>query len=324
MYKVLLPSSLSPAAFAHAAQRTDVVVESFPPAIAPNELRARLVGVDGIGLSLNRFGAEELAAGPSLKVVARHGVGYDTVDVPALTAAAVPLMVTGPVNAVTVAEFAMGMMFALLKRSGRQDSMVREGRWAERLVALPIELAGRALLIVGFGAIGRRLASRCLALEMRVLVHDAFVTEAQISALGCVPAPDLAAAVCEADIVSIHCPKTPETTGLFGKALLARMKPSAVLINTSRGGIVDEAALAAALASSGIAGAGLDVFDSEPLAAGSPLLTAPNLLLAPHVAGLSAESMVRMGVVTVDNILSVLDGHPLTDNVVNKSVLVSR
>jgi D-3-phosphoglycerate dehydrogenase len=152
-------------------------------------------------------------------------------------------------------------------------------------------LFGKTVLIVGFGRIGTRTAKRCLAMEMNVLVYDPYKSAAEIKAAGCEAVADLDTALPGADFVSIHCPKTPETVGMFNAARLKRMKPSAYLINTARGGIVVEAALYDALASGKLAGAGLDVFEQEPPAVPHSLFELPNVIIAPHVAGVTREAV---------------------------------
>jgi D-3-phosphoglycerate dehydrogenase / 2-oxoglutarate reductase len=177
------------------------------------------------------------------------------------------------------------------------------------------------VLIVGFGRIGTRTAKRCLAMEMNVLVYDPYKSVEEIRAAGCQAVSDLDAALPRADFVSIHCPKSPETVGMFGAARLRRMKPSAYLVNTARGGIVDEAALYAALVSGKLAGAGLDVFEQEPPAVPYPLFELPNVIIAPHVAGVTLEAVERMSEQTARNLLSALDGEPIRQNVINQEVL---
>ena len=158
-------------------------------------------------------------------------------------------------------------------------------------------------------------------MAMNVLVYDPNTDSATIHGMGYEPVQDLDAAVARADFITIHCPKTPETTGLFDAARLAHMKRTAFIVNTARGGIIDEKALYDALTANRIAGAALDVFDQEPTPQDNPLLTLPNFIAAPHVAGVTREAVDRMGVAAVENILSVLDGNPIRDNVVNKEVL---
>jgi D-3-phosphoglycerate dehydrogenase len=156
---------------------------------------------------------------------------------------------------------------------------------------------------------------------MSVLVYDPYVKADAIQAAGCSPVSDLDAALARADFVTIHCPKTDETCGMFDAARLARLKPTAYLVNTARGGIIDEPALHAALTGKKLAGAGLDVFAEEPTPADNPLLKLPNVISAPHMAGVTRESLDRMGLQTAKNIISVLDGAPIRENVINKEVL---
>ena len=158
-------------------------------------------------------------------------------------------------------------------------------------------------------------------MEMYVLVYDPYKRAAEVKATGCEPAADLDAALPRADFVSIHCPKTAETLGMFNAARLKLMKPTAYLINTARGGIIDEKALLEALVSRRLAGAGLDVFEQEPPPVGQPLHSLPNVIMAPHVAGVTVEAVDRMSEQTALNILSALDGAPIRQNVINLDVL---
>jgi D-3-phosphoglycerate dehydrogenase / 2-oxoglutarate reductase len=200
-------------------------------------------------------------------------------------------------------------------------SIVKDGKWAHRLGMLPYDLFGKTVLIIGFGRIGTRTAKRCLAMEMNVLVFDPYKSAAETKASGCEPVSDLNVALPRADFVSIHCPKTPETVSMFDAARLKRMKETAYLINTARGGIVDEPALYDALVSGKLAGAGLDVFEQEPPPSGHSLFELPNVIMAPHVAGVTREAVDRMSVQTARNILSALDGDPIRQNVINQDVL---
>jgi D-3-phosphoglycerate dehydrogenase len=174
--------------------------------------------------------------------------------------------------------------------------------------------------VVGFGRIGTRAAARLRGFEMRVLVFDPYVDAAAIRAAGCEAAADLDAALAQADFVTIHCPRNTETIGLFDAARLGRMKRGAALVNTARGGIVDETALHAALASGHLSGAGLDVFAEEPTPLANPLLALPSVIAAPHVAGVTHEAAAAMARSTVENLLSVLDGAPRRENAVNPEV----
>jgi D-3-phosphoglycerate dehydrogenase / 2-oxoglutarate reductase len=256
-----------------------------------------------------------------LRAVARIGVGYDAVDVEALTRRGIPLMTCNTDNSPTVSEYAFYMMLHLCKGGAHMDSIPRQGRWPQRYDVLPTELLGKLLLIIGFGRIGTRVAKRALAMEMAVEVYDPYVPAETVRATGCTPVPDLDAALPRADFVTLHCPKTPETAGLFDAARIARMKPGARLINTARGGLVDEAALYAALAAGKLAGAGIDVFEVEPPPVSNALFALPNVIMAPHVAGVTVEAVSRMSEQTARNILSVLDGDPIRQNIINQDVL---
>lgn len=315
--RLLLPGAMAAAGWAVAEARDDIDCLRFEDATPADEFRAMLADADGVVLWARAFTAADVAAAPVLQVVSRLGVGYDAVDVPALTSRKIPLMIAGTANSVTVAEHAVFFMMALAKKAALLDAMVREHRWGERMGAGIVDLFGKTVLIVGFGKIGTRVAARLLAMEMTVLVYDPFVPEDAIRARGGIPAADLDAALGRADFVTIHVPKSSATVGLFDAARLARMKRTAFLVNTARGGIIDEAALHAALASGGIAGAGLDVFAQEPVEEGNPLLGLPNLIAAPHMAGVTVESLDRMAVTGVRNALSVLDGRMVRENCVN-------
>ena len=312
---------MSPTGWEVVRARSDIEAVSFDMNVPTAEFHALLADAHGVGLSLTRFGDAELKAAPNIKVVARHGVGYDMIDVPALTRARVPLMITGIANSPSVAEHALYLMLELAKCGAAFHAMVAENRWAQRIAqGLPMDLFEKTVLIVGFGRIGTRLAKMCLALGMRVCVYDPYVDAAKIGAAGCTPELDLNSALAKADFVSINCPKTTETNGLIAEEQFARMKPTAFIVNTARGGIIDEAALHGALTTGRVAGAGLDVLEREPPDPQNPLLKLPNVVLAPHMAGVTREALDRMAISLVNNVLSVLDGRPDLDNVVNKEV----
>ena len=318
--KVMLPHTMAKAGWDVLIGRDDIEAVPYEPYITMPDLQAALRDTDGIALSLTPLKAPEIAVAPRLRVAARIGVGYDAVDIPALTARGIPLMVVGTANSVSVAEHAVFMMYGLAKKGLFQDAAVRGDRWQDRWKEIPVDLAAKTLLVVGFGRIGTRTAKRCLAMDMTVLVYDPYVPAATIKAAGCEPVTDLTAALPRVDVVTIHCPKTPETIGMFNAARLAVMKPTAFIVNTARGGLIDEPALHAALSSGKLAGAGIDVFDKEPTPADNPLTKLPNTIVSAHMAGVTVESMDRMAIATVKNILSVLDGAPNKENAVNKEV----
>jgi D-3-phosphoglycerate dehydrogenase / 2-oxoglutarate reductase len=322
--KIFITESMSQQGRVLLNERDDIEVIEFPNMISARDFEALLKAqapVHGVALGATRFGEPEIEASRDMKVVTRIGVGYDAVDVPALSRRNIPLMVAGTANSPSVAEQALFMMLTLAKRAAEMHALVKDGQWATRLGKLPYDLFGKTVLIIGFGRIGTRTAKRCLAMEMNVLVYDPYKSAAEVAAAGCEPVADLDEALPRADFVSVHCPKTSETVGMFNAARLSRMKATAYLINTARGGIVEEQALYDALVSGKLAGAGLDVFEQEPPPLGHSLFELPNVIVAPHVAGVTREAVDRMSVQTARNILSALDGEPLRQNVINQDVL---
>jgi D-3-phosphoglycerate dehydrogenase len=318
--KLLLPDTMARPGWELARCRADVDAVPFSPTVPNPEFRRLLADTEGVALTSTPLTAADIDAAPRLRAVGRIGVGYDAVDIGALNARGIPLMTCGTDNSPTVAEYALFMMLSLCK-GPMMDQLPRQGRWHDRYNFLPTELMAKTLLIVGFGRIGTRIAKRCLAMDMAVEVYDPYVPAEAIRAAGCKPVSDLDAALPRADFVTVHCPKTKETTNLFDAARIAKMKPGARLINTARGGIVDESALHAALASGRLAGAGIDVFSPEPPLTDNPLFTLKNVIVAPHMAGNSRESLDRKAVTVVRNLLSVLDGAPRTEYVVNPESL---
>ncbi|MGY8827926.1 MAG: hydroxyacid dehydrogenase [Candidatus Latescibacterota bacterium] len=256
-----------------------------------------------------------------LKIVARHGVGYDAIDVPALTKRGIPLAVVGTANSVTVAEHAMFFILALAKRAVVFDREVRKGNWDIRYDHIGYDIAGRKVLILGFGRIGRRLVPRLKAMEMEVFVHDPYVVQDAILTAGAIPVDDWRVALPNMDFVSVNCPKNDETNGMIGAKELASMKPTAFVVNTARGNIIDEKALYVALKNKVIAGAGIDPFVIEPATPDDPLFQLDNILVSPHSAGVTEESLFRMGAVAAQNIVDCFDGKLNPENVINKEVL---
>ena len=319
--KVLLPHNMGKEGVDLLRRRDDIEVQIYPAGISQTELLPMLSDAAGIALSGTPYKQAEMDASPAMQVVARIGVGYDAVEVPALTARRVPLMVAGAANSTSVAEHAFHLMMALAKRTPALDAMVRKGAWSDRHAGLPMELSGKTVLIVGFGRIGTRSARRCQGFDMNVLIYDPYAPAEKITSAGCERVTDLNAALPRADFVSIHCPKNPETVGMFDAARLHRMKRGAFIVNTARGGIIDEPALHAALTSGRLAGAGLDVFDLEPTPVNNTLLQLDTVITSPHMAGVTTESVAGMAMVTAENILSVLDDKPNRDNVINQEVL---
>jgi len=270
-------------------------------------LRRHLPGVRATIASIEPYDAATLAAADQLEIVARFGVGHDQVDLAACTAAGVAVAMAFGTNHEAVADHTLALMAGVANRLPLYDRRVRDGQWGSLYHGT---LHGATLGLVGFGRIGRAVAKRAQGFAMRVLVHDPLLDDAGISHLGGQPV-DLETLLGEADFVSLHAPLTPATRHMIDRAALARMKPSAYIINTARGPLIDEAALTAALEAGAIAGAGLDVFEVEPLPVAARLREIETVVLSPHVAGLSDAAVAAMAGRCVDNILSYLEGRPL-------------
>lgn len=277
--------------------------------LAQSDLAARVADVDALIVrSETKVTAQILDAAPRLAVVGRAGVGVDNIDVLAATARGV-YVVNAPLgNIVAAAEHALALALTLLRRITDADRSVRAGEWT-RSKFIGRELRGKTLGLVGIGRVGSEVARRAAAFEMRVIAHDPFATEASARAAGA-QLVELDELLRGADLISLHTPLTDKTRNLIDAEALAKMKPSAVLVNCARGEVVDLAALAAALEAGTIAGAALDVYPDEPLPADSPIRHAPRTVLTPHIAGSTAEAQVNVAVDVVRQILDVLDGHP--------------
>lgn len=283
----------------------EVVFNETGRALDEEALIRMLPGVVATIAGIEPYTDAVFHAAPQLRVVARLGVGYDTVDVDAATRHGVAVAMAFGTNHEAVAEHAFALVAALAQRLFDYDRRVREGGWG---TLLHPGLYGRTLGIVGFGRIGRAMAKRAHGFGLRVLVADPQVDGQMIRHLGCEPV-DLDTLFSESDYISLHAPLTPETRHLVNRERLSRVKPGAVLVNTARGGLVDEEALVEALESGRLAGAGLDVFEEEPLPAESPLRRMDRVILTPHVAGLSEDALERMTRACIDNILTLLRGE---------------
>lgn len=277
---------------------------------------------DALVIRTQPLTATTIAKAERLQIVSRHGVGYDAVDVAALTARRIPLCIVGSVNAVSVAEHAMMLILAATKRLIRADHAVRcptQWSWRNRMEAA--ELAGKTLLILGYGRSGQLLARMAAGFGMTIIAHDPHLAP-ETWPKGATRALDLHAGLAQADVVSLHAPLT--TPPLIGAAELAAMKAGAILINTARGGLVDEPALLAALRSGHVAAAGLDVLTTEPPAPDHPLLALDQVIFTPHIAGITAESAERMAVASVRNVLDFFAGRLDTALIVNQDQIVNQ
>jgi D-3-phosphoglycerate dehydrogenase len=275
---------------------------------APAELPPLLAGTEAIIVRGTRVDRALLDQAPRLRFVCRHGVGYDNVDVPLLTERGITLAITPDANATSVAEHALMLMLALSRRVVGYNAGVRRGDWVVPSSSLTRDLQGATVLLLGFGRIGARVARLCAAFGMRVLVHDPFIPENTVSGAGYEPAPDLRQALSQADIVSLHCPSSAATRGMVDATFLAAMRPGALLVNTARGTLVDEAALEAALRSGHLAGVGLDVVAEEPMTAAIPLLSLDSVVVTPHVAASTAQGLHRMALASAENVIRFFAG----------------
>jgi len=318
-HKVILGRALHPAgqALLDARRDLDCVTLDDPP---PEVLRQHLATADAVLCWLERIGEPELAAAPRLKAVARYGVGFDTIDIAACTARRIPVMVVNGTNDLSVAEHAMMLLLAVARRAADIDRAVKAGGWWPPGGPDMRDLAGRRALVVGYGRIGARVAQYCRAFHMRVAVHDPFFHPARIAADRFRPVRDFRAALADADVVTLHCPLTPATRHLMDDAAFAALKPGAILVNTARGPIVDEAALVRALRTGRLFGAGLDVLEAEPPPPDHPLLSLRNVVLSPHSAASTEEGLARMARQAAQNVLDALDGRPDPAMMVNPEV----
>ncbi len=318
--KILIVGRMPQAGLDVLKTRDDVDFEILADDTVPS-LHPKLKDAHAVTLGGTPFRQAELSAAPEMMVVARLGVGFDAVEVPALNKRKIPLMTTGIANSVSVAEHAMYMLLASARLVKKYDRFVREGGWGQRLADLPADLSGKSILVVGMGRIGSRTVKRCAAFDMDVFVLDPNISEAEIKKAGATKVADLKAALPRMDFVSVHCPKAPETIDMFNAETLALMKPDAFLVNTARGGIVNEDALYKALSTGKLRGAGLDVLDKEPPDPANKLFGLENVIFSPHMAGVTKEASDRMAVTAIENILSVFDGRPNAAHCVNKEVL---
>lgn len=266
----------------------------------PDALIVRLV---------ERVDEDILRASPKLKLVHKHGAGTNDIDVAAAKELGIPVLAAVGANAHSVAEHALALIFALIKDLRAQDAFVRGGGWAKKSYQ-GHELRGRLLGLVGMGLIGRNLARMAGAMGMKVEAYDPYAPDLAFGP-DCTRAPDLDDLLARADVVSLHCPLTDQTQGLINARTLGLMKPTALLINTARGEIVDEPALLDALKGGAIAGAGLDTFSPEPPSPDNPLWQLDNVVLSPHIGGVTEEARREVSLITCANVIALLNGEAI-------------
>lgn len=268
---------------------------------SPEELVELCADASGAIASTDPFTAEVLRDCPHLRVIARVGVGVDSIDLAAATELGVAVATTPGANEDTVADHAVAMILALLRRIPEHDAAVRRGEWNRTGPHTPLLLTGATVGLVGYGHIGRKVARRLSGFDVELLVSDPAAPDS-------LPTVTLDELLSRADIVSLHCPLVDSTRHLIDAAALRKMQPHAVLVNTSRGEVVDETALVQALTDGVIAGAALDVFETEPPHR-SPLLSMPNVVVSPHVGGLSTRSVDEMTRISTRSVIDVLEGR---------------
>lgn len=298
------------------APAVDALRQRFDVRYAPDlvEQRDALLAAAGeadglIVRNRSRVDAALLQAAPRLRAVGRLGVGLDNIDLDACAARGIAVIPATGANARAVAEYVVGTVLMLLRGAYGSSAEVAAGAWPRTALSQGLEAQGRTLGIVGFGGIGRLTARLAQGLDMRVAGCDAALPPDHPAWRECgVAAMSLDDLLTHSDAVTLHLPLTPGTRRLLDANRIARMRPGAVLINTSRGGIVDEAALANALRTGHFRGAALDVFDQEPLPAGTPLAGAPNLILTPHIAGLTQEANTRVSDMVAAGVTMALTG----------------
>jgi len=303
---VLLYEPIHEKALALLKEKAEVrMAQSLDPAW----LLSAVGDVDGIVIRANgKVTREMMAAAPRLKVVGRHGVGVEAIDRQAAAEMGIAVVNTPYSNDESVAEHCMGMILGLGKRMMEADRAIRSGDWDSRYRLIGVEVQGKTLGLIGFGKIGQRLAAMAhFGFDMPILYHDIVAYPEAEARLGAGRQP-IAEVLAQSDFVSLHTPLVPETKGMINEAALRSMKRSAYLINSARGPVVDPAALVRALREGWIAGAGLDVYEPEPLSNDSPLLKMDNVVLSPHMAAHTDEALYRMAMVVTD-VLAVIEGR---------------
>ena len=273
-----------------------------------SNLKSKIVDCDAVSIRTANLPAEAINAGKSLKIISRHGVGYDNIDLKSSKDKNITIAITAKANAVAVAEHVMFMLLNISKRKNMYDDCVKSGKFNERnKLSKTVELWNKDILIAGFGRIGKALIKRCLGFEMNVFVYDPYVNSDVIENFGGKKVENLENAIRTMDAVSLHMPLTEKTKNLINYELLKTMKKNCIIINAARGGIINETDLDKALNENLIFGAGIDVFEKEPPIDNNPLLKNEKVFLSPHTASFTEECMTRMGIETIQNIVDFFD-----------------
>ena len=274
-----------------------------------NFLKNKLKDCDAVSLKTSKFGSDLINVANKLKIISRHGVGYDNVDLVATKKKKIILSITTNSNATTVAEHVFFMMLSISRGVDTYDKNVKEGKFINRKnLKLSKELSNKNILIAGFGRVGKNLIKKCIGFDMNVFVYDPFVDEKIIGSLSGKKVANFQDTIQKMDYVSLHMPLTDKTKNLINIEVLGSMKKNSIIINASRGGIINEIDLNEALNKGMIFGAGLDVFEKEPPSPSNPLLKNKKVFLSPHSATFSEECIERTSMETIQNIIDFFDG----------------
>jgi len=276
--------------------------------LSKENLKNKIKDCDGVSLRTAKLNDEIISAGKKLKIISRHGVGYDNIDLNSAKINNITIAITATANAVAVSEHVMFMLLNIAKRKSMYDKSVKSGNFINRnKLPKTMEIWKKNILIAGFGRIGQNLIKRCLGFEMNVFVFDPFVSKEKVESLGGKKADDLVEIIKSMDVISLHMPLNNKTKNVINYDLLKTMKKNCIIINAARGGIINENDLNKALNENLIYGAGLDVFEVEPPSIDNPLLKNDKVFLSPHTAAFTEECLRRMAKETVQNIIDFFD-----------------
>jgi D-3-phosphoglycerate dehydrogenase len=302
--KVLISDNLHKAGVAILDQHPNIEVD-FRPGLSPEELKEAIRDADGLAIrSATKVTAELINAAPRLKVIGRAGTGLDNVDIPAASRKGIVVMNTPGGNTITTAEHAFALMMALARNIPQAAASMAEGKWDKKKYQ-GVEIFNKTLGIIGLGRIGRVVAERGLGFKMRVIGYDPFISKDLASSLG-IELVSLDELLARSDFITIHTPKTKDTTKLINRTAFHKMKRGVRLVNCARGGIVDEGALLEAIEEGKVAGAALDVFESEPLPENSPLRQSPRIICTPHLGASTEDAQANVSVAICEQILEYL------------------
>ena len=316
MKKILVIQSIHEAGIELLKKNPDYEFEVVEK-IDPEFLKSKIKNCDGASIRTAKLPGNVIEAAKNLKIISRHGVGYDNIDLEVSKKKNLTLAITATANAIAVAEHVMFMLLNISKRKNMYDNTVKEGKFNDRnKLPKTVELWNKNILIAGFGRIGKALIKRCLGFEMKVFVYDPFVSIDIIEKLGGIKVDSMEETCKDMDAISLHIPLNDKTKNIINYDLLQTMKKNCIVINAARGGIVNEIDLDRALKENLIFGAGLDVFETEPPEQNNPLLKNDKVFLSPHTASFTEECMTRMGKETVQNIIDFFDNKLETSKIV--------